>query len=120
MSLEQLDMVLETYRTMVGDLPTEESVEKALAKSMTAGVSVSVQYIVGLETWKTSVPFLREAISDIPNDVENNREIAARVFGMVEGFFPSFISGVGENKEKTAHVAGVMTRLIQEIRNVSS
>ena len=129
MSLEQLDnLVGSVKQAFDSNLPAEnlpisldeDSIKTMFSQSLVLGVNGTVEAIKGSETWKASVSYLQEAISDLPNDATNNQQIAARFFNLVEVLFPTFISQVVKSNKKKTHVQGVVTKLIQEIRNASA
>jgi len=129
MSLEQLDnLVGSVKQAFDSNLPAEnlpisldeDSIKTMFSQSLVLGVNGTVEAIKGSETWKASVSYLQEAISDLPNDATNNQQIATRFFNLAEVLFPTFISQVVKSNKKKTHVQGVVTKLIQEIRNASA
>ena len=129
MSLEQLDnLVGNVKQAFDSNLPTEnlpisldeDSIKTMFSQSLVLGVNGTVEAIKGSETWKASVSYLQEAISDLPNDATNNQQIATRFFNLAEVLFPTFISSIVKSNKKKTHVQGVVTKLIQEIRNASA
>jgi len=129
MSLEQLDnLVGSVKQAFDSNLPAEnlpisldeDSIKTMFSQSLVLGVNGTVEAIKGSETWKASVSYLQEAISDLPNDATNNQQIATRFFNLAEVLFPTFISSIVKSNKKKTHVQGVVTKLIQEIRNASA
>jgi hypothetical protein len=115
MTLLRLDVILDTYKSMASDIPEENIIKSLFAQSMVLGVDLSVQVIIKSSTWRTALPYLQEAVNDIP--VADNKEIAARILNNAEELWPTFISSVGKSRKKIAHIAGILTNLIQEIRD---
>jgi len=115
MTFPQLDAILDTYKSMAADIPDENTVRALMARSMVAGIDGSVMLIKQSSTWRTALPYLQAAIVDIP--VEQNQEIAARILNMAEELWPAFIASASKSTKKVTHIAGTMTKLIQEIRN---
>jgi len=125
MSLQQLDDLFGTIKQAIDNglpidsLPIaldESSIKALFSQSMVLGVDETVRLVTKSETWKASAPQLRSIISD----VQNNQEVAARFFNLAEDLFPSFISSIVKSNKKKTHVQGVVTKLIQEIRNASA
>jgi hypothetical protein len=115
MTFPQLDAILDTYKAMADDIPDENTVRALMARSMVAGIGGSVILIKQSATWRTALPFLQAAIVDIP--VEQNQEIAARILNMAEELWPTFITSASKSTKKVTHIAGLLTTLLQEIRN---
>jgi hypothetical protein len=118
MSLEGLDVILDTFKSMTNELPDENTVKALLAQSTILGAEASVSTILRSNTWVTAKPYLVDAVHDIP--VEQNPEIAARIVNLAEELWPTFISGIGRSTKKTAHIAKILKLIIQEIRNGST
>jgi hypothetical protein len=115
MTFPQLDAILDTYKAMADDIPDENTVKALMARSMVAGIGGSIVLIKQSATWRTALPFLQAAIVDIP--VGQNQEIAARILNMAEELWPAFLASASKSTKKVTHIAGMLTILIQEIRN---
>lgn len=115
MSFGQLDAILDTYKSMADDIPDDNTVKAMLAQSLVVGIDNSVNIVVHSATWQTALTYMQAAISDIP--VTENKEIAARILNVAEELWPTFILAAGKSTKKSNHIAGILTRLIQEIRN---
>jgi hypothetical protein len=118
MSLEGLDVILDTFKSMTSEIPDENTVKALLAQSTIIGAEASVSTILRSNTWITTKPYLVDAIHDIP--VEQNPEIAARIANMAEELWPTFITSASKSTKKTAHIAKMLKLIIQEIRNGST
>lgn len=115
MTFPQLDAILDTYKSMAADIPDENTVKALMAQSMVAGIGGSVVMIKQSSTWRTALPYLQTAIVDIP--VERNQEIAASILNMAEELWPAFVLSASKSTKRVTHIAGLMTKLIQEIRD---
>jgi predicted ATP-grasp superfamily ATP-dependent carboligase len=115
MTFDRLDAILDTYKAMADDIADNNTAKAMLAQSMVVGVEGSVQLVIHSNTWVTALSFLQSAIVDIP--VSENPEIAARVLNVANELWPTFISTASQSNKKTNHIAGILTKLIQEIRD---
>jgi hypothetical protein len=118
MSLSGLDVILDTFKSMTNEIPDEATVKGLLMQSTVLGVDASIKVIIKSNTWITALPYLHEAVGDIPED--QNHEIAVRLLNVAEELWPSFISSVEHSKKKTTHIANMLKLIIQEIRNGST
>lgn len=115
MSFGELKTILETYQSVADDIPDDNTAKAMLAQSMVLGINNSVNLVLGSSTWSTTLPFLQTAINDIP--VEQNQAIAQEILTVAEQLWPTFILTAGKSSNKINHLAGLLTRLIQEIRD---
>jgi hypothetical protein len=115
MTLDRLDAILDTYKAMADDIPDDNTVKAMLAQSMVLGIDGSVKIVTHSNTWVTALSFLQSALIDIP--VSENKEIAARILNIAEELWPTFILSAGKSTKKSTHIAGILTKLIQEIRD---
>ena len=115
MTLERLDAILETYKAMANDIADDSTAKAMLNQSMVVGIDGTVAIVTRSNTWITSLSFLQSAINDIP--VADNPEIASMVLNVANELWPTFISAAGQSTRKTNHIAGILTKLIQEIRD---
>lgn len=60
-------------------------------------------------------PILQGAIHDIP--LEENPEIAGRIFNVMETLYPKFIISLASSPKKVAHAGDIISKLIKEIRD---
>lgn len=117
MSLADLHEVLGVYRSTVDDIPADATVRAYLMQSMVLGVDGTVQTITKTNTWSTALPVLKGVLSDIP--VEENVEIAAQIFNVLEEMYPDMVQALTKSPKKVAHVSGIVSQLIKEIRNAT-
>jgi hypothetical protein len=115
MTFDRLDAILDTYKAMADDIADDNTAKAMLAQSMVVGVDGTVAMVIRSNTWLTALSYLQSAIADIP--VSENSEIASRVLNVANDLWPTFISTAGQSTRKMNHIAGILTKLIQEIRN---
>ena len=115
MGVEQLRVILNAYRKVGDAVPEESMIRGLLNQSMVIGIDASVSVITGLHTWQTALPYLQDAIKDIPPS--QNAEIGTEVFNQAEELWPNFISSLQNSTKKRNHVGKMLTKLIKEIRD---
>lgn len=115
MTLPQLKIILDVFRSKKDDIPNESTIKGYVNQSQVMGVNSSVNIILQTEAWKIVLPHLQSAINDIP--VSENDEIYAQILNAAEALWPNFISVVAGNSKKKAHVMGILTRMVKEIRD---
>lgn len=117
MSLAQLKAILDVLQRMPENIPDESSVRALLNQSMVAGVEVSIAAIKKSESWIKILPYLKNAINDIP--INLNNEIYGQFITVAESFWPNFISSVAKSTKKKTHIMKILTRLVEEVRNAT-
>ncbi len=115
MSLADLDLAIETHLSVIKKFPDESGVKAAFQQSMVAGSGNTVKYIKSMNVWPIAKPILYNVIQDIP--VEENPEIAGRIFNVMETLYPKLIDSIAASPKKTMHAGKIISELIQEIRN---
>jgi len=115
MSLEQLDQIIAVHLSTADDFPDEMTIKAAFQQSMVMGADHTVKYIKSMNIWEVARPILQDAIQDIP--VEENPEIAGRIFNVMETLYPKLIDSIAASPKKTMHAGKIISKLIQEIRN---
>lgn len=118
MSLAQLKAILDVLRRMPDNIPDEQTVKALLNQSMVAGVDTSVLMIKQTESWVKILPYLKNAINDIPPTLNN--EIYGQFLIVAESFWPNFISSVAKSSKKKTHIIKILTRLVEEVRNATN
>ena len=118
MSLSQLKAILDVLRRMPENIPDESMVRALLNQSMVAGVEVSIGAIKKSESWVKILPHLKNAIDDIPSDLNN--EIYGQFLTVAEAFWPNFISSVAKSTKKKTHIMKILTKLVEEVRNATN
>ena len=115
MSLEELDQIISIHLGNVENFPDETDIKAAFQQSMVMGVDHTVEFIKSMNAWEIAKPLLQNAIRNIP--VEENPEIAGRVFNVMETVYPKFIVSIAASQKKTMHIGDIISKLIREIRN---
>ncbi|MFA5692405.1 hypothetical protein [Mesotoga prima] len=115
MSLEQLDQIIAVHLSTADDFPDEMTIKAAFQQSMVMGADHTVKYIKSMNIWEVARPILQDAIQDIP--LEENPEIAGRIFNVMETLYPKFIIAVASSPKKVTHAGDIISKLIKEIRN---
>lgn len=115
MSLEDLDQIISVHLGGIEKFPEETDIKAAFQQSMVMGSDHTVKFIKSMNVWEIAKPFLQNAIRDIP--VEENTEIAGRIFNVMETVYPKFIVSVATSQKKTMHAGEIISKLIREIRN---
>ena len=115
MSLEQLDQIIAVHLSTADDFPDEMTIKAAFQQSMVMGSDHTVKYIKSMNIWEVARPILQDAIQDIP--LEENPEIAGRIFNVMETLYPKFIIAVASSPKKVTHAGDIISKLIKEIRN---
>lgn len=118
MSLAQLKAILDVTRRMPDSIPDESTVKALLNQSMVAGIDTSIYIIKKSETWIKILPYLKNAINDIPKT--SNDEIYGQFLIVAESFWPTFISSVARSNKKKTHIIKILTRLVEEVRNAAN
>lgn len=114
MSLVKLDQLIQLHLSS-SNIPSKIEVKNAFNQSMVIGVDETVNRLKTTQTWETALPILQKVIGDMP--IEENPEIAGRIFNVLEKLYPEFINSIASNAKKTTHAGLIMAKLIQEIRN---
>ena len=115
MSLDKLDQIIAVHLSTADDFPDEMAIKAAFQQSMVMGADHTVKYIKSMNIWEVARPILRDAIQDIP--LEENPEIAGRIFNVMETLYPKFIIAVASSPKKVTHAGDIISKLIKEIRN---
>ena len=115
MSLEELDRIINIHLGTVENFPDESEIKAAFQQSMVMGSDNTVKFIKSMNVWEVARPLLQNAIRDIP--VEENPEIAGRIFNVMETVYPKFIASVASSQKKTMHAGKIISKLIKEMRN---
>ena len=115
MSLEQLDQIIAVHLSTADDFPDEMTIKAAFQQSMVMGADHTVKYIKSMNIWEVARPILQDAIQDIP--LEENPEIAGRIFNVMETLYPKFIVSIAASRKKTTHAGEIISKLIREIRD---
>ena len=115
MTLSQLKIILDVFCSKKDDIPNESTVKGYIKQSQVLGINSSVNIILQTEAWRVALPHLQSAINDIP--VDQNNEIYAQILNAAQALWPNFISIVARNSKKTAHIMGILTRMVKEIRD---
>lgn len=116
MSLAQLKVILDILKRMPENIPDEDTVKGFLNQSMVLGIDASIILIKKSEAWNKTSPYLKNAIQDVP--IDENNEIYGQFLSTAELFWPNFISSVAKNTKKKTYIMKVLTRLVEEVRNV--
>jgi hypothetical protein len=115
MSLAELDQIIAVHLSTADDFPDEATIKAAFQQSMVVGAGHTVKYIKSLNIWEVAKPILQGAIRDIP--LEENPEIAGRIFNVMETLYPKFIISLASSPKKVAHAGDIISKLIKEIRD---
>ena len=115
MSLVELDRIIQLHLSTASNIPTKIEVKNAFNQSMVIGPDETVNRLKTTKTWEIASPILQKAIGDMP--IEENPEIAGRIFNVLEKLYPEFITNIAGNAKKVTHAGLIVTKLIQEIRN---
>lgn len=118
MTLPQLKAILDILKRMPENIPDEHSVQGLFNQSMVVGVDASIAIIKKSDAWIKTVPYLRNAIVDIP--IAKNSEIYGQILSTAELFWPTFISSVAKSSKKKTYLMKLLTNLIEEVRDVST
>jgi hypothetical protein len=118
MSLAELDLMLDAVlATADANLPSEINIKIALTESMAIGVDCSIKKIIGSHTFQLLHPEIKATLSDVPDNKENNQEIASRILNIVEERYPKVLNSIYKNGEKKIHMIEMLNRMIKEVRN---
>lgn len=116
MSLAQLKAILDILRRMPENIPDEDAVKGLLNQSMVIGIDASVMLIKKSDAWNKTSQYLKNAIQDVP--IADNNEIYGQLLSTAELFWPNFISSVAKSGKKKTHIMKILTKLVEEVRNV--
>jgi len=115
MSLVELDRIIQLHLSTASNIPTKIEVKNAFNQSMVIGPDETVNRLKTTKTWEIASPVLQKAIGDMP--IEENPEIAGRIFNVMETLYPKFIISLASSPKKVAHAGDIISKLIKEIRD---
>jgi hypothetical protein len=115
MSLEELDQIIGMHLETASEFPKETEIKAAFQQSMVMGTDHTINIIKSMNIWPVAKPIVQKAIQDIP--IEENPEIAGRIFNVLETIYPRFIASIAASQKKTLHAGEIISKLIREIRD---